>query len=126
MAFKPIYNCPESGHLTYRTPRRKDSQHGVELMIRFNPELLKQSGIKPGDRCMIEVDADEGLGRICNNAQMGWLIKPPTERKKVYTMRLAWKSGCGFAQSGSNRNLEIIQSGNGEIIFKMPEKGGTE
>lgn len=126
MAFQPIYDLAESGDLTYRTPARKDSQHGVELMIRFKPELLKQAGIKPGDRCMIEVDSPEGLGRICNNAQMGWLIKPPTERKKVYTMRLAWKPGCGFAQSAANRNLEIIQSGNGEIIFKMPEEGGAQ
>ena len=126
MAFKPIYSCPESGDVTYRTPVRKDSQHGVELMLRFKAELLKKAAIKPGDRCMIEVDAEEGLGRIYNNSQIGWLIKPPTLRKKAYTMRLAWKPESGFAKSESNRNLEVLQSGNGEIIFKMPQEGGAQ
>ncbi len=123
MAFKRVFDCSQSGELTYNTPARKDSRYGNELLIRFTGDTLKSAGIKPGDRCMVEVDDEENLGRIYNNTQLGWLIKPTQPGKEIYKLRIAWKPDCGFPKAARQRKLEILQSGDGEIIFEMPQEG---
>ena len=123
MAFKPIAECSQRGSsLSYNTPVRKESRYGYQLLIRFTEESLISAGLKPDDRCMIEIDVEEGLGRIYNNTQLGWLIKSTQPGKKIYKLRIAWKPDCGFPKATRQRKLEILQSGNSEIIFKMPQE----
>lgn len=125
MAFQPIKNCSQAGEMTYRTPIRKTARFDRELCLRFTEGLLKRAGIHGGDRCMIEVDAEEGLGRIYNNTQLGWLLKPTDPGRAVYHLRLAWLPDVGFPVTDRQRTLVILQAENGEIIFKMPTEGGA-
>jgi len=124
MAFQPIE--PRESLLAYRTTADKRKPHGLELVFLLAPDLLEEAGIEPGTRCMIEIDADEGLARVVSGSQHGWLLKPTTGNASTYRLRLTWKPTCGFPESADRSTLRILQSDGGEIIFKMPTEGGAE
>jgi len=121
MAFKRMHTPPTDSPLGYVTAKRQASLHGRELKLRIKGKLLHDSGIKPGDRCMVEIDPEEGLGRIQGNSPAGWVLRPVNPDSPHYHLRITWKPTSGFPIAEQLTALEVVQQGDGEIIFKLPE-----
>jgi hypothetical protein len=121
MSFKPAGKTRGTTDLLYRTMPRKCNASGHEVVISIPETLVNSSGLTPGDRCMIEIDSDENLGRITNKkSQQGWLLKPRNSGSHVYRIRFAWQAESDLPLIDETTKVEVMQKGDGEIIFKLP------
>lgn len=113
--------------LSYFTLYRKDSsRRGKTIVLKLAGELMEKAEIAPGDRCLIEIEKAEGVGRITRGNQMGWLLRPVKPGAKLYHIRMAWKAEYGFPAIDRATELEVLLYGDGEIIFRMPKGEAAE
>lgn len=113
---------PVIDELAYFTKPRTENRNGYELELIIAGEFLEKAGIQPGERCMLEIDAEDRLGRIESKSQLGWVIKPFKQGSDLYRLRLAWQPNMLLPPVEARHPLSVLQSGDGEIIFHMPKE----
>lgn len=110
----------DTGPLYYATVPRKGNLYGLQLKLFMRPSLMDRAGLCPGDRVSLEVDKDEGLGRLVKAAQLGWVINPVVHGASVYVTHIAWNPSQGFPRVTSVTGLNVLLVEPGSIIFQMP------